>query len=98
VRVPCACPLCVSPEPIPGACPLWVATPRSVPLSVTVSEIAGPARGPGLVPGSGDHPVAAAWPMAFAIVHPLLAEDSDVIEGGAVVWRGQGPDRFKSFC
>jgi hypothetical protein len=35
--------------------------------------------------------------MAFAIVNALLAENSDMIEGGAVVWRGEWPDRFECF-
>jgi len=35
--------------------------------------------------------------MAFTVVDALLAENSNMIEGGAVVWRDQWSERFKSF-
>ena len=85
--IPCACPLCVSPVRVPGACP----------PSVLMARALGPGAGRSVPGCSGDHPIAAAWPMAFAIVNALLAENSDMIEGGAVVWRGEWPDRFECF-
>ena len=76
--------------------------PCARPRSVSSKRVDEGGRRPGAagwsVPGcSGNHPIAAAWPMAFAIVNALLAENSDMIEGGAVVWRDHWPDRFKSF-
>jgi len=81
-----------SPERVPCARPRSV-SPVRVPAAGPRDGAAGRS-----VPGcSGDHPIAAAWPMAFAIVNALLAENSDMIEGGAVVWRGEWPDRFECF-